>query len=360
MRRWFFRGWRSAGRLSIVLLVATAGCNRGITFFHDAAFVSNGAYMEAASLMPGCGCVTLKNATDGPNRRDIYLVAEMFGTRRGALRLNAGQQARIRFDWAGADDADRYEIFSHEIGSEGNPGERMSHAWDGFSKVGSIVETTCEDSLCQFGSLSMDRAHSAVELQHEVRHEPGVHLVDGGQQIELASVQPTCGCVVLENITKETIRLKAGYHGTDEGVMPLPGGSGDDRFTFIGFDWAGALEEDVYTLSAVSMTATPDEIMNRDVQKSTSNTKGLKISDHVRVIEEMNFLPCSPEGAIMLRPLPKVTSADEPPAAPPAPPICPFVPFKMNRALGNATGPVLTPAAPGGGRGGRGVTGKKP
>jgi hypothetical protein len=333
----------------MVALLASAGCNRGITFFHDAVFSSSGAYMEAASLMPGCGCVTLKNATDGANRRDIFLVSEMFGTRRGVLRINAGQQARVRFDWAGPDDSDRYEIFSHEVDHDGNPGNRMDHAWDGFAKVGPIVETTCGDSLCQFGSLAMDRAHSEIETQHEVRHEPGVHLVSGGQQIELASVQPTCGCVVLENITTETIRLKASLHGMDEGVMSLPGGPSNQRFAFIGFDWAGALEEDVYTLAAVSSTTSGNEETTHEVQRSTSNTKVLKISDHLRVIEEMNFLPCTADGAVMLAPRPKPVESGPVAAVPvpaAAPPICAFAPFKMNRAVTNATGPALTPTPP--------------
>jgi len=146
--------------------------------------------MQAASLMPGCGCVTLRNATDAAKKRDIFLVSEMFGTRRGALRLDAGQQARIRFDWAGQDDADRYEIFAHEVGPDGNPGARLAHAWDGFTKVGSMSRPRARTA-----SASLDRSPwiartAPVEGQAEVRHEPGVHVVDGGRQIELASVQP--------------------------------------------------------------------------------------------------------------------------------------------------------------------------
>jgi len=107
--------------------------------------------------------------------------------------------------------------------------------------------------------------------------------------------------VVLENISNQAIRLKASYHGVDEGVMLLPGGAGEDRFAFIGFDWAGSLEEDVYTLSAVGATTPPTQKERPEAMSSTSNTKFLKISDHVRVTEEMNFLPCNAEGAVMLR-----------------------------------------------------------
>ena len=347
-----FFGRRPAGRLAVVLLMASTGCNRGTTFFHDAGFVPNGVYMEAASLMPGCACVTLRNTTElSGQRRDIFLEAELFGTPRGRLRLDAGHEARVRFDWAGPDDTDRYQIFANEIGPDGNPGPRLEHAWDGFAKVGKVVETTCEDSLCQFGSLGMDRAHSSATGENDVRHEPGVHLVNGGQQIELASVRPMCGCVVVENFTPLPIRLKAGFHGVDEGVMTLPGGSGLDRFAFIGFDWAGALDEDVYTMSALGLEAAPGAGGTAGMT-AHSPTKPLKIADHLRVVEEMNFLPCTEEGAEMLAPH-RMADTGETMGASTTPAICPYGPFRLNRARSLLTGPTPTPAgaAPPAGRG---------
>jgi hypothetical protein len=329
----FFRRRRRAAQ-GIALCVAfasTVSCYRGTTFFHDAAFVSDGKYMKAASLMPRCGCVTLRNSTGGANgkARDIFVISELYGTTRGTLRLKSGEESRVRFDWAGPGNSDFYKIFAAEVDPNDKIGNRLPHAWDGISKIGQVVETTCQDSLCDFGSLAMDRAVGSLDgITRDDPRTTGVQIVNNGLQMELASREPACGCVILENTGTQDLRLRMTFHGADQGVLLLPVGPRTrDKFAFIGFDWAGALADDVYVLSAVAPDPLKAESATRNSEGSHNDTNWLKIRDHVRVVEQMNFLPCTDKGAVMLVPDWDPSLADGP-----APPICPFQPFRSDGA----------------------------
>ena len=321
-----FSGHRTPALLTTVVLVTAIGCqpvgvNRQ-SYFHGAAFTGDGQYLEAAALSPGCACVTLRNTRSD----SIRLRSELYALPLGEIVLNGGAQARFRFDWAGAEDSDRYRISTYTSDTTILP------ARDTLELVGPVIESSCVEAPCQFGGLSMDYAFTApAAADDNPQGEAYVRFANGGRVLEVASESKNdgCGCVVLENTGAEPYTLRASYQGTTRGSA-ISGAQGD--LIYVGFDWAGPLDEDVYTLSAHSSDMPLLDVDALSNPTAEPTTRQLTASDYVRVIAVLSHLRCGPESAEPEFPLSVVSPVGE--ATAPAEqglPTCMFAPYGMDQ-----------------------------
>ena len=158
-----FAGRYAAALLTIVVLVSSTACQAiGVNrqqYFQGVAYTEGGEYMEAASLSPVCGCVTLMNTRD----EAVTLKSELHDVSLGSVLLtpqgSERSQIRVRFDWAGAEARDRYRISASTGVEPGDSGRRVP-ASGAFAQIGPVTQSSCTDALCQFGALNMSYAYA--------------------------------------------------------------------------------------------------------------------------------------------------------------------------------------------------------
>jgi hypothetical protein len=238
----------------LCLLTAFTSCARREKVHHGVEVVDGGMRLRVASL-GSCGCVTLQNKTKEP-REAIALVAAFKGAGIGVQVLEPDKSVRARFDWAGRDGDDVYDIIAYSVtrkvkdkaGKDTDANVRVNFAETSID-VGGVIDTRCNDEdSCEYGSLNMNRAAAAPAGQDAVQtSQRGVHAVKDDEVLEVAAARERCGCVVLRNESSESLYLTATLRGTPVGGMRLVPNA--DRY--IGFDWAGDLGQDIYVISAL-------------------------------------------------------------------------------------------------------------
>lgn len=147
-----------------VVLVAACGRDPGLaTVRYDAA---DSAILVAA-LMPACGCLSLANIWDEGGRSEreasgeIEVVASLEGTVTGTVVLGARQEHSEKFDWAGPDAGDRYQIAVYARRPDGSRGDRLRPI-SRYVRFAEPVSQSCRDSLCPLGPLKLSSALSGV------------------------------------------------------------------------------------------------------------------------------------------------------------------------------------------------------
>lgn len=137
-------------RTAFVLLIVAAalllpGCRaRGLW---SGAEISADGSLRVAAEEPACGCLTLTNRTE----REIYLRSLHRGSSLGGAALGAGKTRVFKFDWAGLETSDVYDIeATNEKGERVQMRERVvdyqTHSID------------CERTQCVYGTLMMNVA----------------------------------------------------------------------------------------------------------------------------------------------------------------------------------------------------------
>lgn len=343
------RAFASRGRRRAwpaMLLMVFVGCGPSERLYHDARFTPDGAEIELAALMPGCGCVTLAS-TGAAGGADIEVVARLEGTEVGSMVLSPQKPERVRYDWAGASNEDRYRIAAYRRvqASDGT----MQRSQDPLVPIGNyvakggVVESNCRDSMCTFGLLHMDQALNANIGQNEVDvRQRGVDYTSGGQQLSVASSPMTCGCMAVQNVSPQSgpVHIRATLGGEDRGIITLPWTvtDGPQPIMLVGFDWAGAFSEDLYVLSVAGLgdrisTESPGQMSGTFFTQTS-----LRARDYINVIGQIDQLQCSDEGSVMWLPTksPDVGtggSADAPAVDVPSevPIVCPFGTIRMNK-----------------------------
>lgn len=280
-------------RIGLVLLLSSLmGCGPKETLFHGVAPSADATYFDLASLMPGCGCVTMRNIASMP----VEMVGTHHVTEVGALVMTPGAETRFGFDWAGGANDDTYSVEAYPLEPDGKGGMRrgakplvpvtdyLLPTWE--------TQTDCKRMDCPFGAMGMNRmVHASTAGGQAIDRRFGVDYTAGGSQIAAKSTANSCGCMVMSNISldKAAVTVRASLHSRSTGVMELPWEDGADRqpLVLVGFDWAGAEEEDRYLLTAVDRA-----------------TRQLRVQDFVHIVGQMDQLECSAEGAVLRLPAP--------------------------------------------------------
>jgi hypothetical protein len=337
--------WRTprmlGARFGIVLMLAgVMGCGPKDELFHGSAPSANGAWLDIASLMPSCGCMTVHNlATDAP----IELVSSLHTTELGTHRLNANQETRVGFDWGGPDNDDSYTLEAYRLEPDGRGG--MARAKTPLTPIFDFVETSaitdvdCKKMDCPFGTLAMDRViNSPTAGGQPVIRRTGVDYASDGQQISAASSPNSCGCMLLSNISpdKQAVTLRSTFHASNEGSMEIAWDPAATRqaVALVGFDWAGTEEEDRYLLSAIGAN-------DGTALKNDRSTRQLRVQDFVQIVGRMDQLECSAEGAVLRLPAPAGMPIAPGETAPPTQiaVTCPFGSLSMNEQIGKIVAP---------------------
>lgn len=330
-------------RWPTLLLVAFVGCGPSQRFFHDARYTPDGAAIEMAALMPNCGCVSITSVARPPAEPTldegtgvIEIVASFHGAELGVTRLAAGQSERVKYDWAGADDPDRYLLSAYAVTGEGRRGARLTPI-SRYVELGLQTESRCRESTCAFNLLHMDRAVHGTIAQGEVgRRQQGVDFTSGGQLLGAVASPQKCGCMVIQNINPErsTVHVQATFSGQLMGRLDIPWvpDVAQQPVRLLGFDWGGPLARETYVLSVIGLGELPGGVAPAPPAGSVSQ-RLLRIQDYVNVLGQMDQLDCAPDGAVMWLPLP--TDATTPPAGTTRetgyPVTCSFDTIHMNR-----------------------------
>lgn len=332
------------------LLLATATCARSERIQYGVEPIEGGMKLRVSSL-GSCGCVSFGNKTNEfppdydpkpgekpPEGYPVMLIAAFRQAELGRLFLDAERSIRVRFDWAGPDGDDFYELSA--VRRDPTTGQVVAAKITDVINVGEVTASSCSDQTCEFGALKMNRAATAPAGQDEAEISTrGVNFTKGDEVLEVSATRETCGCLVVRNISPdEDVFLRSTLHGSVVGGLELrragarpaaaqgtpPGGgqaaaatgSGpmyEDRY--IGFDWAGDLAQDVYVINAygVGQVATlepgnaspavpleppvPSKVVRSTAAATTptveSRDRTLKIRTYVSVVGQMNGMQCS-------------------------------------------------------------------
>lgn len=329
-----------------VLLMIFVGCGPSEQLYHDARYTPEGGEIELSALMPGCGCITLAS-TPAVGNEEIELVARLEGTEVGSMVLSPQKPQRVRYDWAGASNEDRYRIAAYRrvTGSDGT--KQRSEAplvpIGDYVFKGGVVESNCRDSLCTFGLLHMDQALNANIGQNEVDvRQRGVDYTSGGQQLSVASSPLTCGCMAVQNVSPQSgaVHIRASLGGEDRGIITLPwtATAGPQPIMLVGFDWAGTFSEDLYVLSVAGLGDRTSTESPGQMSGTFFTQTSLRARDYINVIGQIDQLQCSDQGSVMWLPTKSpdvgtgaVSTAAAVDVPSEVPIVCPFGTIRMNK-----------------------------
>jgi hypothetical protein len=137
-----------AGRFVQAAIVAAAlalGACRAQSIWAGAEFTDEG-HMRIAAEMPLCGCLQIQNVSG----QDLNLRSMFEATTVGRTTLKAGEKLDIRYDWAGPENEDNYQM----IGTAPD-GQEVD-----LRQTVKIIERSrfeeCDKIHCQYGSLGMN------------------------------------------------------------------------------------------------------------------------------------------------------------------------------------------------------------
>lgn len=287
MRLWRYRPACTGMALILCLALATSACSNVEEIAHGRSYTPEGTLLVAA-LQPSCGCMSMANRSG----RNIYLESSFYGVSRGSLLLKPGEVTRFLFDWAGPANSDAYEISAFNATGAGDP-DRSSRLriQDVLHEASPLMDTACNADECAFGSLSLNR-----ELERAAAHENELARrgVNYTSVIELSAPQDKCGCTMLSNFTDQTVVLRATLHGVETGQIDLPGGA----TVPVPFDWAGALDSDIYILDAVGVRASAAPVAE-PVPQAASRRVAMttRLKDYVEIDGSFVDMDCTDAGA---------------------------------------------------------------
>lgn len=287
MRSWKRRPACTGVALVLCLALAVSGCSNVDQIAHGRQFTPEGTLL-VASLQPSCACMSVSNRAG----RDLYLESSFYGVSRGSLLLKPGEVTRFLFDWAGPANADAYAINAFDVNGAGEPLRNARlRIQDVLHEAAPLMDTACDADECAFGSLALNR-----ELERAAAHERELARrgVNYTSVIELSAPQDKCGCTMLSNFTDQTVVLRATLHGVETGQIDLPGGA----TVPVAFDWAGALDSDVYILDAVGVRASAapaSEPLPQAGNHRLAMTTRLK--DYVEIDGSLVDMQCTDAGA---------------------------------------------------------------
>lgn len=239
---------RLAASVAVLLYAVGAmmSCARREKIQHGVDVVDNGRRLVVASL-GSCGCMTFKNRLKDP----VTILSKFKGVDIGQLTLAPDDPVHVRFDWAGPDAADVYDIIiADDASTKATRGEGAPVVFGGASvAVLGVTEVRCnDDEACEFGSLKMNRAAAAATGQDEVTLvKRGVRQTKADEVLEVSAARDQCGCLLMRNEAMQTVFVTSTLRGREVGGLVIHAGA--ERY--VGFDWAGDSSTDVYRLTAL-------------------------------------------------------------------------------------------------------------
>ena len=139
---------RRLGAGLLVIAAAVTGC-RHQPPPSGAQFEPDGRGVQVSALQPRCGCLTLRNASDG----DILLRSALHERTLGETVLRQGGTLSVQFDWAGADVRDRYRLEGFDASGARLPLRGRIVIVDAGG-----ANQPCGEAACEYGPLAMDAA----------------------------------------------------------------------------------------------------------------------------------------------------------------------------------------------------------
>ena len=178
------------GVVLMVLVLALAGCARREHVYGGVQYSADGKRLMLASH-GACGCVT-QNKTNRP----LTLVATLHAGPTGSMILAPEDIQRVRFDWAGPDGDDLYEIVAVDPESE-----ILLTPLSDYVAFAGTDESGCGDASCSFQSLNMNRAAAAPIGQDAVQaHQRGVNYtraIKCSRSLPLGAAVAACCCATM-------------------------------------------------------------------------------------------------------------------------------------------------------------------
>lgn len=339
-------GVRMVRRVSVllVLLLPITTCTRWQRVYYGVEYSNDGSRLQVAS--PGsCGCVTLQNRS----HERLTLYASLHDGVAGSVVLKPSEMVRVRYDWAGPLGDDFYEI----VAVRATPGApTLATPLRDYLAAEGVADTPCDGQSCDYGALSMNKA--AVQRAGDQETQAlvqGVGFTKGDEVLEVSAPRGQCGCMLLRNTSDLPVILRSALRGRVVGGLtlrqrlPRPVASGqtpqngllsgppgpqadpyeyEDRY--IGFDWAGDLNQDVYEITSLAPPGQLDEPDSRGTSTSAeagvpgpplaggaatrtpgseearvrstavieSSDRALRIKDYVRLVGRMDGMQCAP------------------------------------------------------------------
>jgi hypothetical protein len=133
--------------LLLTAVVMLSAC-RYQTVWSGAEFIDAGQNIRLAADEPLCGCLILKNLSD----RDIMLRATLHDWELGTQVLPRATTTTVRFDWAGPNGYDIYEIEGFD-----SAGQRVNlHDHTMIQDNGWPWRVCSTESICPLGTLMMN------------------------------------------------------------------------------------------------------------------------------------------------------------------------------------------------------------
>jgi hypothetical protein len=110
----------------------------------------------------------------------------------------------------------------------------------------------------------------------------GVEPSPDGSGLQLSAMMPRCGCITLQSVgtDNQAIELVSKIHDTEIGSLLLPAGEG----VRVGFDWAGAENNVVYTIEGYHLKPNGRGGFIRAPQPLTPLSAYLERSNHTDVV----------------------------------------------------------------------------
>jgi hypothetical protein len=297
VRHWMKR--RAGGIvLGLCALLATGGCGNTEQILHGRQFTPAGP-LKVSSLGPSCGCVSLKN-TSG---KRIMLESTFFGIARGNVFLNPDEQTRVLFDWAGEENEDFYLIDAYE--ASGTTRGAKLRMMDAITEYAPFVDTPCDDNACTYNGLAMNRM---MDDHEELERENPTRGIEFTSVITASAPQNECGCMMVTNFGDHDVTLRSTLHGAETGQLELRAGA----TLPLTFDWAGALETDVYVIDAIDVRTPGEslaagEILEAPATRTPTTPEGsggrigsgmtIRLKDHVQIDGTLVNMACEADYA---------------------------------------------------------------
>src|SRR5262249_27452602 len=308
---------RAAAAAAAVATCASA-CGNHQNVVQGASYSDDRNELELASFIPTCACVTLASAlpardAGGPantksnpprsTANDIVVVSRLNGIALGSLLLRPASPVQVQVDWAGLTADDVYKVAAFRPGTA-HPDKVANWRYEridedkpltpipNYVAVVRVLPTDCNPTKCPFATLNMNQAIGERVGQGQVEAHPrGVQSTRAGQSLEAQASpasdgSPTaesehCGCVALRPRNGD-VELRATFHGTTLGYMPLKAG----EIRYVGFDDGGPHSDDRYVIEAVTKTRTAEQNQVSSQGGYTDTT--LRLSDVIEVLGELD------------------------------------------------------------------------